>query len=74
MAIKENHEEDLLFIDLNRKTLEVYHNDAPTGEYATTWVDNEIIYDATYEEGAHGTHEEGSNAAFCTCCGYVHPR
>ena len=74
MAIKENHKEELLSIDLNWNTLEVYENDAPTGEDATTRMDNDMIYDATYEEGANETHEEGSNATFCTQCGYVHPR
>ena len=48
MDIKENHEEDLLFIDRNRNTLKVYDNYASTGEETTTWVDNEVSYDATY--------------------------
>ena len=48
MAIKENHEEDLLFTDRNGNTLKVYDDDSPTWEEDTAGVYNYMSYDATY--------------------------
>ena len=48
MAIKENHEEDLLFTDRNGNTLKLYDDYSTTGEEDTTGVYNDMRYDATY--------------------------